>query len=204
MDRRLFSLGIILALTGCGPEGHSLKPDTLRQYKITGIVVRNGDKIPSWPAQESAYVKQAKPSEEEEQRLASAPAGSFPALRKQMEEALSAKIAAQVNNQLGSTFSGPIPAELVVTVKIFDIPSTIRRFLADQTAKIQLNIDLVDKRSGKTILSFAGPFKGMYLLGGLSSIAEKAIQGDDNDHANALISGYITDYAAWLKGSGNS
>jgi hypothetical protein len=200
INRRLVILGLGTAMAGCtaSTTPHSVRPDTLRQFRIASLRVQGGELIRSWPAQEAAYARQANLSEEEAKRLGETMAGSVPALRQQMERALEALLSAQASNQLGSVFSGKTPAELVVTVKVFDIPSLVRRVLVDQHAKIQLDIDLVDTSSRQSVMLFSGPYSTQFLLGGLSSIAQQGIQGDASDPAPAMARNYIQDYARWL------
>lgn len=200
IDRRFFILGLGTTLAGCTGTGTppSVMPDTLRQFQIAAIRVQGGEAIRSWPAQEAIYARQANLSEEEAKRLGETMAGSVPALRQQMERALEALILAQARNQLGAAFPGKTPAELLVTVKVFDIPSLVRRVLIDQHAKIQLDIDLVEKSNGRSVMLFSGPLRTQFLLGGLSSIAQQGIQGDASDPSQLMVHNYMQDYASWL------
>jgi hypothetical protein len=201
LTRRIFAVLPLLAVGACIPDRHSVPQDSIRQFRITTVKVLGVEKIYSWPSQEKLVTGQGKLSEEEQKELTGRAAGSFPAVREQMEKTMQAQFAAQVNNQLGAYLSGSKPATLVITVKQFDIPSVARKVIVGGNAIRQFDIELVDSASGTPVVRYQGVFNQKLQLNGLASLAEAAIQGDRNDPASEMIRSEIENYREWLVGS---
>ena len=198
LSRRGFMLVPVLALAACVPDGHGVPQDTVRQYHVAGVELRGAEAIYSWPAQEKIALGQGKLSTEEQSQLAGRAAGSFPPLREQMDKALHALFAAQASNQLAPALKGSKPATLVVNVRVFDSPSVARKVLVGGHARKQFDIDLIDKASGTTIVRYQGLQNQNFQLQGLASIAEAAVQGDNNDPASEMVRTELANYRDWL------
>jgi hypothetical protein len=199
IDRRVFVIGFCALVAGCASvPPPPVTSETLQRYRIVGVTVRGAENINSWPAQEAQYVRDANLSEEETKRVAGSSNGSIPALKERMEKSLQTQISGQVKNQLSGFFIGKIPAEHVVTVKYYDIPTLVRRVFTDQYAAIRLDIDLVDKATGRSIALYKGPPSLTYMLGGLASLAQQAVQGDRSDPTPTMLRDYINAYSNWL------
>jgi hypothetical protein len=198
-NRRVLTLLVLLAVAACGPKGHSVQQDSIRQYHIANVTLKGAEAIKSWPAQEKIVIEQGKLSEEQQKALSGgSPAGGFPAVRDQMQKVLQERFAAQAQNQLSAHLSGKKSATLVVTVKDFDIPSVARRMLVGGSAIRRFNIDLVDKASGQSIVLYTGVIGVVPMLQGLAGVAEAAVQGDSNDPSAEMVRAEIAQYRDWL------
>jgi hypothetical protein len=188
---------LALMLAGCATvPPPSLSVDEIASFKLAGIEVHGVEVVRSWPVEEKHFLA-TNTDPEIARRLPDESAQNFPAVQAFFRTTLEREFAAQFESLLAPIMRGTRPVKVIVTLKQFDVPSVVRRVLIDQYAKIELTIDLVDQKTNAIILSYPGPYRQQFLLGGLSAPIASALSGD-NDPGNTLIANYVLDYRSWL------
>lgn len=197
ISRRVVAAALVVLVAGCvSVPPHALSISELQNYRIADVVVEGVEVIRSWPAQEEAFARAGGVDFETNNRLQTEPASSFPALRAQMQQALNERFKLEFTSQVAPIFTGSRPVKAIVRLKNFDVPSATRRVLVDQDAKIKAEIDLVDPKTGASIVKYDGPFRTKRLIGGVATVISVAF--DRSDVAYSLITDYITAYRDWL------
>jgi hypothetical protein len=188
---------VTLMLASCATvPPPSMSVDEIASFNLVGVEVHGVEVIRSWPVEEKHFLA-TNTDPEIARRLPDESAQNFPAVQAFFQAALQRVFTAQLESMLAPVMRGTRPVKIIVTLKQFDVPSVVRRVLIDQYAKIQATIDLVDIKTNALILSYPGPYRLQFLLGGLSAPIADAIAGD-SDPENTLIANYILDYRTWL------
>jgi hypothetical protein len=188
---------VAFMLAGCASvPPPSMAVDEIASFKLVGVEVHGVEVIRSWPVEERHFLA-TNTDPEIARRLPDESAQNFPTVQAHFQSALQRIFTAQFESMLAPVMRGTRSVKAIVTLKQFDVPSVVRRVLVDQYAKIQATIDLVDTRTNALILSYPGPYRQQFLLGGLSAPIADVIAGD-NDPENALIANYVLDYRTWL------
>ena len=73
----------------------------------------------------------------------------------------------------------------------------MRRLLVDQTAKLELQIDLVDLATGQVVLSYQTPEAHQWLLGGVGGALETLV--NKYDPGARMVDEAVADYQGWLQ-----
>jgi hypothetical protein len=186
-----------LFLAGClSVAPHSLAFEDFGRYRLTEVVVEGAEVIRSWPSEEERFLQSDAADPEIASRIKSEPASNFPQVTAHFQQVLTARI----NNELGSliapVFTGKQPVRAVVRLKVFDIPSVARRVFVDNDAKIQADIDIIDKATGRLILRYNGRLETKKLIGGLATGIALAFEGSDLGYS--MITDYLSAYRNWL------
>ena len=71
-----------------------------------------------------------------------------------------------------------------------------RRVFVDNTAKIEAEIDLVDRGTGRVLLHYEGPSVRKNLIGGLGTGIALAFERQDLGYS--MMTDYLTGYRNWL------
>jgi hypothetical protein len=186
-----------LMLAGCATvPPPSMSVDEIASFKLVGVEVHGVEVIRSWPVEERRFLA-TNTDAEIARRLPDESAQNFPVVQASFQAALQRIFTGQLEGMLAPVLRGTRPVKAIVTLKQFDVPSVVRRVLVDQYAKLELTIDLVDAKTNALVLSYPGPYRQQWLLGGLSAPIADAIAGG-NDPENALIANYLLDYRTWL------
>lgn len=187
-----------LALAGCATvPPPALAISDLARYRIADVAVENVEVIDSWPAEEEIFLKKGAGGDPgAADRLRNESASHFPALKAQMQAAMTDRFRAEFGALLGQTLSGPRPVKAVVRLKTFDIPSTLKRVLIDQNTKMQADIDLVDATTGAVVLHYPGPYKSSRLWGGVLTPLADALRPSDT--SAVMMTDYAQDYRKWM------
>ncbi len=197
ITRRFAVLGVALLLSGCMTVApHSVSVSELQRYRLTDVTIEGIEVIRSWPSEESSYLASAPMNPDLADRLRGEPANTFPELRSHFQRVLTDRFRLELMAQAGPILTGPQPARAVVRLKTFDIPSVGRRILVDQDAKIQATIDLMDTKTGATILRYDGRLRMRRLIGGLLAPVAAGLESGDVGHA--MVTEYVGDYRNWL------
>ncbi|SDR61488.1 hypothetical protein SAMN05519103_07477 [Rhizobiales bacterium GAS113] len=171
--------------------------DEISSFKLAGVEVRGGEVIHSWPVEEQHFLATGNVDPEIARRLPSESAQNFPPVQAYFQTSLQRVFNAQFDGSVAPIMRGTRPVKAIVTLKQFDVPSVLRRVLIDQYAKIQLDIDVVDSKTGAHVLFYPGPYRQKWLFGGLSAPIAASIAGDD-DPGMELVTTYMSDYRTWL------
>ncbi|WP_019904499.1 hypothetical protein [Methylobacterium sp. 77] len=193
---RALALLSIFLLGACVTPPHSVSLTTVQQFHIVDVTVENVDIIRSWPAEESVVVKAENFDAAAIDRLQSESASKFPAMRAHFQMVLTERFKAEFATHVSSKLAGTRPVRAVVKLKQFDVPSVARRIFVDQDVKVQLDIDLVDKRTDEVLLSYKGPFRSIPLFGGISTVVAVALE--PADPTIRMTDRYIEGYGTWL------
>jgi hypothetical protein len=175
---------------------HNLSDQDLHQYKVVETIVQGVEGIRSWPKEEDQFLKSNAVDAETANRMRSEPASEFPQLRAHFQQVLTARFKNELSYLTRPIFSGSRPAQLVVRLRVFDVPSATRRVFVDSSAKIQADIDLVDKASGRLILRYNGRLETKKLIGGLATGI--AVAFEQSDVGQSMIVDYLSAYRNWL------
>ncbi|NIX76628.1 hypothetical protein [Microvirga terricola] len=168
----------------------------MQKYKLVDVTVEGAEIIRSWPSEEENFLKANAVDPETANRIRTEPAFQFPPLQEHFRQALNAKIKAEVMYLAGPIFPSGRPVKAVVRLRTFDIPSTARRVFVDSQAKIQADIDIVDKATGNLILRYPGRLETRKLIGGLATGIAVAFEGPDLGYS--MITDYLSAYRNWL------
>ena len=154
----------------------------------------------SWPDEEQAAIAKGLLRGDDVNRLSSASASEFPALHPHFQSVLQSRFESQLKNQIGTMLTGSQPVKAIVTVRLFDIPSVVRRVTVDQRGKLQADIELVEAATGKTLLRYEGPFESYYMLGGGAAIVATVAQQSSGggDHSFYMTRDYVGRFKSWL------
>lgn len=186
-----------MVLAGClSVPAHDLSVSDLARYRIVDVTVEGAEVIRSWPGEEQILLKTGAVDPETARRMETEPASNFPQVTAHFRQALEGKMKAELGYLTGSVFTGTQPAVVVVRLKTFDIPSTARRVFVDNQAKIQADIDVVEKATGRLILRYNGPFETRKLVGGL--VTGIALAFEKADIGYSMITDYLSAYRNWL------
>lgn len=197
LKRFLALIAISFFLTGClSVPPHTLSDSQLQQYKITDISLEGIEVIRSWPTEEDRYLQSHQLAPEQINRIQTEPAFNFPELKAHFQQALEARVRSEIGYLIGPILSGHRPVRVVVRLKIFDIPSAARRVFVDNNAKIQADIDLVDKTTGQLILRYDGRPVVRQLIGGLGTGIALIFESPDLGYS--MMSDYLSAYRNWL------
>jgi hypothetical protein len=175
---------------------HNLSDQDLHQYKVIETIVEGVEGIRSWPSEEERFLKLNAVDAETANRIRSEPASEFLQLRAHFQQVLTTRFKNELSYLTGPIFSGTRPAQLVVRLRVFDVPSAARRVFVDSSAKIQADIDLVDKASGRLILRYNGRLETRKLIGGLATGI--ALAFEQSDVGQSMIVDYLSAYRNWL------
>ena len=188
---------VTLMLAGCATvPPPSMSVDEIASFKLVGVEVHGVEVIRSWPVQEKRFLA-TNTDPEIARRLPDESAQEFPAVQAYFQAALQRVLHRSARKHAGSGPARDATVKAIVSLKQFDVPSVVRRVLIDQYAKFEATIDLVDAKTNAIIISYPGPYRQQFLLGGLSAPIADAIAGD-YDPENALIANYVLDYRTWL------
>jgi len=207
--RLLLALALPLMLAACVTVPPPTMPVAeLQSFKLAGVEVQGTQVIQSWPAMEQAYLASGKADADTARRLPSENAQNFPAVEAQFQAALQQRFAADLEGQVGALLQGTRPVKAVVQIQVFDVPSSARGGLVDNTAKLKANIDLVDAKSGAVLVSYAGPMKTLtlgpsaltFVAGGFAAVAAQAMLATavKGEPGSQLVATYVQDYRTWL------
>ncbi|HEX2555934.1 MAG TPA: hypothetical protein VHL98_19730 [Microvirga sp.] len=197
MTRRFALLSVALLVSGCVTVApHTLSVGDLQRYRLAEVVVEGAGVIRSWPAEEANYLASIPLNADLVDRLRGEPANTFPEVTAHFQRVLGERFRVELTSQAGPVLTGSQPARAVVRLKVFDVPSTARRVFVDQDTKIQADIDLVDARTGATILRYEGPLRLRRLIGGL--LAPVAVGIDPSDTGHPMVTEYVSAYRNWL------
>jgi hypothetical protein len=186
---------MVLAACATVPP-HSMDPSAFQRFKITEVVVEGVKVVRSWPSQEEDYLKTHAVDPSVVRRLQSEPSWNFPEVQERFQTALNGQFGAEFGSQITPLFTGSKPLKAVVTLKIFDVPSAARRVFVDSRAKIKAEIDLVDAKTGASVLKYDGPYRDKEIIGGIATALAIAINSSDPGYV--LISEYVREYRNWL------
>lgn len=194
---RCLVLGFAAVLAACATvPPHSLTDNDFQKYRIADVSVEGVEVVRSWPVEEEIYLRSGRAAPDVASRLQSEPASNFPDLQAHIQRALTDRLKMEFASQVSPMFTGTRPVRAMVRLKAFDVPSTTRRVLVDDQAKMKADIVLVDAGSGATVLSYEGPHRTRKLFGGL--LTPIAVALDKSDAGYAIISDYMTTYRSWL------
>jgi hypothetical protein len=193
---------LALMLAGCATvPPPSMSVDEIASFKLVGVEVRGVEVIRSWPAQEQAYIASGKADPEIVRRLPGESAQNFLPVQAQFQLALQQTLSTEFGNVVAPLLRGSRPVKAIVRLKTFNVPSVVLRVLIDHYAVLDAAIDLVDPKTGESILSYAGRLKSRDVGGGLIrtpifSAIDSALGRDEP--GTAMIKAYVSDYAEWL------
>jgi hypothetical protein len=188
---------VTLMLAGCATvPPPSMSVGEIASFKLVGVEVHGVEVIRSWPIEEKHFLA-TNTDPEIARRLPDESAQNFPAVQAFFQAPLQRNFKAQFDNQIAPIMSGSRPVKGIITLKRFDVPSVARRVLIDQYAKIEATIDLADARTNATLLSYAGPYRQQWMVGGLGAAVVSSFTRED-DPENALIANYVSAYRDWL------
>src|SRR5215208_6920536 len=150
MFLRCFVIAFLcVVLCGClsvSPHGSAI--EDLGRYRIVDVAVEGAEIIRSWPTEEERFVRSGVVDAAMADRIRAEPATNFPQLAAHFQQVLTARLKGEFVSSTASVFAGKQPATAVVRLKTFDIPSAARRVFVDNMAKIQAEIDVLDKTTG--------------------------------------------------------
>ncbi|WP_027172958.1 hypothetical protein [Methylobacterium sp. 10] len=193
---RALALLSTLLLSACVTPPHSVSLTTVQQFNIVDVSVEGIEVIQSWPSEEGVVVKAENFDAVAINRLQSESASKFPAMRAHFQKVLTERFKAEFATHVSAKLLGTRPVKAIVKLKQFDVPSVARRIFIDQDVKVQMDIDLVDKRTGDILVSYKGPFQSMPLFGGLSTVIAVAVE--PVDPTIRMTDRYIEGYGTWL------
>jgi hypothetical protein len=184
-------------LAGClSVPPHQLADNELHAYRIVDIAVEGTEGIRSWPSEEERFLSTNTVDADTANRIRSEPAFQFPQLRQHFQQVLNTQMRNELTYLTASIFSGNRPARLVVKLRTFDIPSTARRVFVDSASKMQADIDLVDKATGRLVMRYNGKLEYRKMIGGLAT--GLALAFERSDMGAAMITDYLSAYRNWL------
>lgn len=175
---------------------HGLGVEDFGRYRIAEVVVEGAESIRSWPMEEERFAQSGVVDAAMADRIRSEPATNFPQLAAHFKQVLTARLKGEFINLTASVFAGTQPATAVVRLKTFDIPSVARRVFFDNTAKIQADIDILDKATGRLILRYDGRLETKPLIGGVATGIALAFERSDLGYS--MITDYLSAYRNWL------
>ena len=188
---------ITLMLASCATvPPPSMSVDEIASFKLTGVEVHGVDVIRSWPAEEKRFLA-TNSDPEIARRLPDESAQNFPAVQAYFQATLQRTFKAQFDNQIAPVMSGSRPVKAIITLGQFDVPSVARRVFIDQYAKIRATIELTDAKTNASLLTYAGPYRQQWMVGGLGAAVVSSFTRED-DPENALIANYVSAYRDWL------
>jgi hypothetical protein len=173
-----------------------LAVEDLSRYRIVEVVVEGVEVIRSWSVEEEKFIQPRVADTATADRIRIEPATNFPQLAAHFKQVLTARMKGEFVSSTASVFAGKQPAKAVVRLKTFDIPSAARRVFVDNTAKIQAEIDVLDKTTGRLILRYNGRLETKPLIGGLGTGI--ALAFERSDPGNSMITDYLSAYRNWL------
>jgi hypothetical protein len=188
---------VCVFLCGClsvPPHGSAI--EDLGRYRIVDVAVEGAEIIRSWPTEEERFVRSGVVDPAMADRIRAEPATNFPQLAAHFQQALTARMKDEFVSSTASVFAGKRSATAVVRLKTFDIPSAARRVFVDNTAKIQAEIEVLDKTTGRLILRYNGRLETKPLIGGLGTGI--ALAFERSDPGNSMITDYLSAYRNWL------
>jgi hypothetical protein len=184
-------------LGGClSVPPHGLGADDLGRYRIVDVVVEGTESIRSWPTEEDRFVQSGAVDAATADRIRSEPATNFPQLAAHFKQALTARLKGEFISLTAPVFAGTRPATAVVRLKTFDIPSVARRVFVDNMAKIQADIEILDKATGRLVLRYDGGLETKPLFGGVATGIALAFERSDLGYS--MIIDYLSAYRNWL------
>jgi hypothetical protein len=184
-------------LAGCvSVPPHNLAESEMRSYRVVDIAVEGVEVIRSWPSEEEKFLATNSVDTETANRIRSEPASEFPQLRQHFQQVLNTQIRSELTYVTSSIFTGKRPAQIVVRLRTFDIPSTARRVFVDNDAKMRADIDLVDKATGRLVMRYNGGQVYRKMIGGLATGI--ALAFERSDKGAAMITDYLSAYRNWL------
>lgn len=197
ISRSIVISAFCLFLAGClSVPPHNLGGGELQKYKIVDVSVEGVEGIRSWPHEEESFLKSNAVDPETANRIRTEPASEFPQLTRHFQQVLNEKFRGELAYLVDPIFTGNRPARIVVRLRQFDVPSAARRVFVDTNAKIQADIDLVDKATNTLILRYNGRSDMRKLIGGLATGI--AIAFERSDIGQAMITDYLSAYRNWL------
>ncbi len=184
-------------LAGClSVAPHSLAVEDFGRYRLTEVIVEGAEVIRSWPGEEERFLQSNVVDPETANRIKSEPASNFPQLTAHFQRVLTARINNELSSLTAPIFTGTQPVRAVVRLKVFDIPSAARRIFVDNDTKIQADIDILDKATGRIIVRYNGRLETKKLLGGLATGIALAFETSDLGYS--MITDYLSAYRNWL------
>ena len=197
LSRCIAIASMCVFLAGClTVPPHGLGGTELQKYRIVDISVEGAEGIRSWPQEEENFLKTQAVDPETANRIRTEPAFEFPQLTQHFQRVLNERVRAELTYLVDPIFTGSRPARIVVRLRQFDVPSAARRVFVDTNAKIQADIDLVDKATGTLVLRYAGRSDMRKLVGGLATGI--ALAFERSDIGQAMITDYLSAYRNWL------
>jgi hypothetical protein len=194
----LLALLLPLALGACVTvPPPTATPEEIASFKLTAVEVQGVDVINSWPVEERHFLASGKADADIAQRLPSESAKHFPVVQAYFQAELQRQFSTQFDRYVAPVIHGVRPVKAIVRLKQFDVPSTIRRVLVDQQAKLNFAVDLVDAKTNANLLSYPGVDRQKRLWGGLGAPIAEAIAGEA-DAGKELIESGVGEYASWL------
>jgi len=194
---RLAALGVLLALAGCVTTAeNSLSPGDIAGMKLTGVTVSfEPNARVQWDDGFRAYTAgKAIPDDQ------MAAAWATPEARTFVRTMLASKIKAGLEEAMAGQLNGARPVRLEIVVKEFNMSSVIERVVVGSNNQMIATANLVDARTGATILSDPDVQGFLPATGGIIGTAV----GMAMDHAFAkrpaerLIEQYGRTYRDWL------
>ena len=196
LSRCIAIASMCLLLAGClTVPPHGLGGE-LQKYRIVDISVEGVEGIRSWPHEEENFLKTNAVDPGTADRIRTEPAFEFPQLTQHFQKILSEKVKAELSYLVDPIFTGNRPARIVVRLRQFDVPSAARRVFVDTNAKMQADIDLVDRATNTLVLRYAGRSDMRKLVGGLATGI--ALAFERSDIGQAMITDYLSAYRNWL------
>ena len=197
LSRCVALASMCLLLAGClTVPPHNLGGGELQKYRIVEIAVEGAEGIRSWPHEEESFIKANAVDGETANRIRTEPAFQFPQLTQHFQKVLTEKVRAELGYLVDPIFTGTRPARIVVRLRQFDVPSAARRVFVDTDAKLQADIDLLDKTTNTLVLRYNGRSDMRKLVGGLATGI--AIAFERSDIGQTMITDYLSAYRNWL------
>ena len=107
----------------------------------------------------------------------------FVVAQEHFEKVLQNRFSFELTEAIGAVLAGTRPVKAVIDVRHLDVPSVVRRVLIDDNAKIRLQVDLVDARTGQVVLPGREALKFEKMVGGFGApIAASMSAGTPSRH----------------------
>jgi hypothetical protein len=181
-----------LLLSGCVTATNTLTSDQVSNFRLQSVVVRyRPDVFIWWGDGERAFAAMKGAPVLTAETVADTDEG-----RAYMRAAITAKLAAAMEQALKPELVGPRPVRIEIEVKRLQIASAVQRVLVGGHHNLSADVNVVDAKTGALLLAFSDQnATAMAGQGWTGALIDAAFLGDPIDR---VMQNYALQYRNWL------
>ena len=194
--RLSFIVCVALTLAGCVTVSNSLTADDIKSLRYTGTTVSFDPQVAIWWGDgERAYAGSKGLSDAQAADAIKTPEG-----KAYIHGQIASRVKAAMDRHLPEKLAGTRPVRVDVVVKSMTIPGAAQRIIIGGTYMIGAEINLVDAKSGKVLVSHPGVVAAAATGQGIAGAVVEGMVAQQPG-VDRVIDNLAIGYGNWLKNS---